>query len=278
MKAYLYASEEGAAAGILAPRFIDIADLYRRGFLNDDCTVWVNAEAPDSSFWALTDRSEYIHMHYAVRPGYVRRNTSGRLRWGRTNDGSKDMPEVDLEPQKLPGGSDTHVTLIVKHRSPMESVKVIDGTVIVPMENGCWSAGNQTVIDLPAYVPVQRQLASEYEVNHARHHGARFLMKTLSSANAEMLRNDLHLYACDIPAERLQEINGHMDAVERYADSHVLDLFGRYLSQRSGPDAATLFEQMRQEYADRPAAELFGRLRAETDRLHHGAGGADDQS
>lgn len=278
MKAYLYASEEGAAAGILAPRFIDIADLYRRGFLNDDCTVWVNAEAPDSSFWALTDRSEYIHMHYATRPGYVRRNTSGRLRWGRTNDGSKDSPEVDLDPQKLPGGPDTHVTLIVKHRYPIELVKIIDSTALVPMENGCWSLGNQTVIDLPAYVPVERQVASEYEGNHARHHGARFLMKTLDAAKAEALRNNLHLYACELPAERLQEINSHMDAVERYADSHVLDLFGRYLGQHSGPDAAELFGQLRVEYADKPAAELFGLLRTETDRLHHGSDGADDPS
>ncbi|OHU47207.1 hypothetical protein BKG82_26490 [Mycobacteroides chelonae] len=278
MKAYLYASAEGAAAGILAPRFMDIADLYRRGFLDDDSTVWVNAEAPDSSMWALTDRSEYIYLHHAARPGYVRRNTSGRLRWGRNNDGSKDTPEVDLEPESIPGGADTPVTLIVKHRYPREPLKVIDGAALAKMHNGTWASGNRTVIDLPAYVPVQRQPVSEYEINHARHHGARFLMKTLSAANAEALRNNLQLHACEIPAERLQEINAHMDAVERYADSHVLDLFGRYLNQNSGPDAAVLFGQMRQEYADRPAAELFGRLRAETDRLHHGAGGADDQS
>lgn len=77
MKAYIYASPAGAAAHVLSQCFSDFAELYRHGFLRDDSIVWANAEAPDASFWALTDRSQYVYVHRATEPGYVRLTSGG---------------------------------------------------------------------------------------------------------------------------------------------------------------------------------------------------------
>lgn len=227
MKAYIYASLAGAEARVLGQCFADFAELYRCGFLTSTSTVWANAEAPDASFWAMTDRSQFIYVHRAPIPGYVRL-TSGQLRWGRTYDDTLDKPEVDLDARRIAGDHDKNLTLVVKHRAPARAVKVIDKSKLVDLDAGTYSRRNLTVIDLAAYKPPQEPAApTEFEENHARYHGPNHLMDSLNTDNAELIRNHLGLFAFDITDEHMQTINSHLDVVERFADGFAEALYAR---------------------------------------------------
>lgn len=269
MKAYIYASAQGAAANLLSPAFMDIADLYLRGFLTDTSTVWVNAESPWGGFWALTHRSEYLYLHRTHVAGYVRQ-TKGFLRWALSNDGTKDAPKLSLEPAKIPGvGVDAPVTLIVQHRTPHEPLKVLEGPKLVPMENGMWSNGIQTVIDLPAYTPPQEPVqAAQYQEVHANYHGPLHMMATLSWENAELIKDHLQLYEFDLPASLFGEISAHAQAIAAIAAAPGVEVFSRYLQVYSPPQDQELFDRLRQECAAAPVEYLFERFQTERGQAH----------
>ncbi|WP_249026333.1 hypothetical protein [Mycobacterium kyorinense] len=234
VKAYIYASPAGAEAGVLSQCFIDFAELSRRGFLNEDSTVWANAEAPHASFWALTERSQYVYVYRSTEPGYVRL-TSGRIRWARTFDDTVKKFEVDLDTKAIPGEPDKHLTLIVKHRMPGQTVKIIDESRRDEQTNGVFTKGQLTVIDLPAFKPpANPQPASEFEINHARYHGVNHMMSTLDPENAELVRKHLNLYAFDIEPETIQKLNEHLDVIEGYASQYAEVLYNRLATALNG--------------------------------------------
>jgi hypothetical protein len=225
--AYIYASPAGAEARVLAQCFSDFAELYRHGFLTDTSIVWANAEAPDASFWALTDRSQYIYVHRAPEPGYVRL-TAGRLRWARSFDSTLEKHEVDLDTRALPGEHDKNLTLIIKHRAPGKLVKVIDSSKLGDLTNGRYTRQQLTVIDLAAYQPPNTPIqATEFEINHARYHGVNHMMSSLDTDNAELIRNHLNLFMFDIHQDQISLINEHLDVVEQYADRFAETLYHR---------------------------------------------------
>lgn len=236
MKAYIYASPAGAEARVLGQCFADFAELYRCGFLTSTSTVWANAEAPDASFWALNDRSQYVYVHRTSTPGYARL-TSGQIRWGRTYDGTLgDKPELDLDAKRIAPDHDKNITLIVKHRDPGRAVKVIDNSKLVPLDAGVFSRRNLTVIDLHAYKPAaDRSDPTEFEENHARYHGVNHLMESLNSDNADLIRNHLGLFAFDITDEHIQTINSHLDVIETFADGFADVLFSRLTGASTTP-------------------------------------------
>lgn len=227
MKAYIYASEVGASAGMLSQCFKDFAELFRYGFLDDDSTVWANAEAPQASFWALTDHSQYVYVHRVTAPGYVRL-TNGRMRWARTFDATTKGFDFDLDTKAIPGEPDKCLTLIVKHRVPDQTVKIIDGATRDELVDGVYTKGQHTVIDLSHYKPAEpRRKPTEFEVNHAKYHGVNHMMHSLSPANSELIRDHLDLFAFDIPRENIDAINEHLSVVDAFADSFVPVLYQR---------------------------------------------------
>ncbi|ORW08517.1 MULTISPECIES: hypothetical protein [Mycolicibacter] len=227
MKAYIYASPAGAEAGVLSQCFIDFAELSRRGFLTKDSTVWANAEAPHASFWALTNRSQYVYVHRSTEPGYARL-TSGRIRWARTFDDTTKNFEVDLDTKSIPGEPDKHLTLIVKHRMPGQTVKIIDESRRDSQTGGSFTKGQLTVIDLPAYIPdVDPEPPSEFEINHARYHGVNHMMSTLDADNADLVRRHLHLYEFDIDDGDIAKLNEYLDVIENYAGRYAQVLYSR---------------------------------------------------
>ena len=252
MKAYIYASEAGAEARVLGQCFADFAELYRCGFLTSTSTVWANAEAPDASFWALNDRSQYVYVHRTPVPGYVRL-TSGQLRWGRTFDGTLDKFEVDLDSKRIAGDHDKNITLIVKHRDPSRFVKVIDNSKLAASESGVYSRRNLTVIDLLAYKPpADRPAPTEFEENHARYHGVNHLMESLNPENADLIRNHLGLFAFDITDEHIQTINSHLDVVETFADGFAEVLYRR-LASTSTPSVPMMLCRAPQAISNSPS-------------------------
>lgn len=227
VKAYIYASPAGAEAGVLSQCFIDFADLFRRGFLTEDSTVWANAEAPHASFWALTDQSQYVYVHRSTEPGYARL-TSGRIRWARAFDDTVSNFEVNLDTKAIPGEPDKHLTLIVKHRMPGQTVKIIDESRRDVVTEGAFTKGNLTVIDLPGFVPpANPPQPSEFDVNHARYHGVNHMMSTLDADNAELVRKHLNLYAFDIKTDDIETLNRHLDVIEEYAGQYAQALYAR---------------------------------------------------
>ncbi|MDD4865816.1 MAG: hypothetical protein PHQ28_01400 [Mycobacterium sp.] len=247
MKAYIYASPAGAEAHVLAQCFSDFAELYRHGFLNDHSIVWANAEAPDASFWALTDRSQYVYVHRAPIPGYVRL-TAGRLRWGRTFDGTLKNFEVDLNTADIAGEPDKHITMIVKHRVPGRVVKVIEDSTLNhhALENtGIYTRANQSVVDLGAYKPpTDPVVPGEFAVNHARYHGVNHMMSSLDADNAKLVRDHLGLFAFDITADQISAINEHLEVVEKFADGFAAALYDRLASAHTSSPTDRPVDQM----------------------------------
>lgn len=237
MKAYIYASQAGAEARVLGQCFADFAELYRCGFLTSTSTVWANAEEPDASFWALNDRSQYVYVHRTPVPGYVRL-TSGRIRWGRSYDGTLGKFEVDLDSKRIAGEHDKNLTLIVKHRDPARSVKVIETSKLADLDAGVFTRRNLTVIDLASYKPpADRQAPTEFEENHARYHGVNHLMESLNPENADLVRHHLSRFAFDITDEHMRTINDHLDVVETFADGFAEVLYSRLASAGTPPAA-----------------------------------------
>ncbi len=234
MKAYIYASPAGAEARVLGQCFADFAELWRCGLLNSSSTVWANAEAPDSSFWALTDRSQYMYLRRSPEPGYVRL-TSGRLRWARSYDETLKKFDVDLDTRRIPGGPDKNITLVIKHRVPGRTVKVIDRSSLAELVDGTYTRGHLSVVDLASYRPPDpAAVATEFEVNHARYHGVNHLMASLNNDNADLVRHHLELFAFDITDEQLQSINSHLDIVEQFADGFADVLYTRLTGAAGG--------------------------------------------
>lgn len=220
---------------MLSQCFIDFAELSRRGFLTKDSTVWTNAEAPHASFWALTNRSQYVYVHRSTEPGYARL-TSGRIRWARTFDDTTGKFEVDLNTKFIPGDPDKHLTLIVKHRMPGKTVKIIDESRRDSQTGGCFTKGHLTVIDLPAYVPDDNPVPpSEFEINHARYHGVNHMMSTLDADNAELVRRHLNLYEFSIEQDDIDKLNEYLDVIEAYAGRYAQVLYSR-LAGANAPD------------------------------------------
>lgn len=227
MKAYVHASPAGAETRILSQCFGDFAELYRHGILSDTSTVWVNAESPDVGFWALTDRSQYIHLHRVSEPGYARL-TKGRIRWAPSYNDTTSRPLLDLDASVLTKNPDAAVTLVVKHRDRRSSVTVINDKKLELTDGQC-TLNNLTVIDLGSYVaPVAGHAAPPvFEQNDAQYQGSNHLLLRLNTANAELVRKHLDLFAFDISAEQLQSINTHLDVVDRYAGTFADALFQR---------------------------------------------------
>ena len=230
MKAFIHASPAGAEARILAQWFSDFTELHRRGFLTDDSIVWANAEAPDGSFWALTDRSQYVYVHRTPVPGYVRL-TAGRMRWARTNDATLEKVELDIDTRNISGDEPKNLTLIVKHRVPGQGVKVIDNSRLVPdIIDGTYTHKHLTVIDLAAYKPPSEpREASTFELNHAQYHGVNHMMSSMNAENAQLVRDHLDLYEFDITPEQIQGLVQYLDAIETYADGFADTIYYRLL-------------------------------------------------
>ncbi|WP_237074064.1 hypothetical protein [Mycobacteroides abscessus] len=243
MKAYIYASPAGVEAGILSQVFIDFAELYRLGFLNADSVVWANAESAHPRFWALTDRSHLIHVHRATVPGYARL-TSGRIRWGRTNDETVKKVYVDLDSAEIPGGPDKRMTLIVKHRVPGKTVKILDDSKMTEGvdEHGIYVKGPLSVIDLAAFKPAYTRAAGEYEENHAKYHGVNHIMSDISPANADLIREHLRHYEFDITEDWIDTVNQHLGAIEEQAGNFADELVRRLAAATNrgvaSPDSA----------------------------------------
>ena len=231
MKAYLHASKAGAKAKVLTQCFIDFADLYSQGFLNENSTIWADAESPDLSFWALTDRSQYVRVIRVTEPGYVRL-TKNEVRWSRTFDGTNnDNAEYVLNRKNIPGNNDVHLTLIVKHRVPGKQVKIIEQSRTKELENGAFTFGNGTAIDLAAYRPPEEYVEpTVFEKTHANWHGVEHMMSSIPATNRQWIRDHLEVFQLQLETQLLDTINEYLDQIDKFGDGVAEILLNRVLA------------------------------------------------
>lgn len=218
MLACVYATTTaGESAGLLAQTFFDIAELWSAGLLTDESAVWVDATAPAPALWALArGRSQYLYIHRATEPGYVRL-TAGRARVARTfDDTANGRAVVDLAAKQLPVPN-ARVTLAVIHRMPGRGVAVIDDSRRVTLDNGSYQKGSFTVVDVPAYTaPSPPAEPADFERTHAAFNGVVLMTERLSRDDAELVRNHLDAFQFDIPAKDLIAVNQYRAAVDAY--------------------------------------------------------------
>jgi hypothetical protein len=201
-----------------ASSFIDITELYRMKFLNENSTVWLNADAPEAGIWVLTDRSTYVKVYRNAYAGWLRL-TRSNARWARTlNATSRDATPV-MDIRSIPGDSNPVATLVVVHRDYGNRVRVVaDGKIQNPDSRGVITFDPFSVVDLSHYIPPDvSKKVSAYEAAHAMINGAA-IMSCTATDEGEFVRSNMDLFHIDWHQGHLDFLGSHWDNLENYAN------------------------------------------------------------
>ncbi len=214
---YMYATSD-TPPNAAAQNYIDIAEMYRAGFLSENSTVWMNANAPEVGMWTLTHRSTYLKVFRTVYPGWLRL-TRTSAKWGRTSQATSKEPVSVLDLRALPDSADDKVTIVVAHRHPGHPVRVVaDGSVQHPNTNGVFAFDPFTVVDLSKYTaPENAPIPNQYESAHAMISGAAIMATTSTDEGSEFIRDHMDLYYTELQQSDLDFITKNMGSIEQYA-------------------------------------------------------------
>jgi len=217
MHLYMYATPD-TPPNAAAQNYIDIAEMYRSGFLNESSTVWMNANAPEVGMWTLTHRSTYLKVFRTVYPGWLRL-TRTSAKWGRTAQATTKEPISVLDLRALPDSADDKATIVVAHRHPGHPVRVVsDGSIQHSNSNGVFVFDPFTVVDLGKYTaPEGAPAPSQYESAHAMISGAAIMATTSTEEGAEFIREHMDLYYTELRQTDLDFITKNMGSIEQYA-------------------------------------------------------------
>lgn len=244
MRAYVYAGPGRKASAAV----IDLAELWDSRLLDDSSTVWINTASVEPVLWALTSaRSTLIYVHRCADPGYVRL-TSGRARWARTHDGTRDNPRLDLNFSELPGDADGHTTLVVAHRSRAQRVGIIDNSRRAELSSaGSYTHGAVTVIDLAAYRAAHAGAGggdagvevSQFVRANAAYNGLRVLAHGLPESDAELIRQHPDAFEFDIGRDSLEVVCKYLADIDTFADGFQALLVQRLDALQGGVSPGT---------------------------------------
>lgn len=216
MDVYMYASADTPREAA-ASSFIDLSELYRMKFLNDESTVWLNAEAPEAGMWVLTDRSTYVKVYRNTYAGWLRLTRSS-VRWARTfNATTRDAVHV-LDIRAIPEDTNPVATIVMVHRERGTRVRVVGGSAIQnPDAHGVTTFDPFSVVDLSSYIPPDRtKPVSPYEAAHAMINGAA-VMSCTSNDGGEFIRANMDQFKVDFHHEHLDFLSNKWGDIETYA-------------------------------------------------------------
>lgn len=215
MDVFMYASAD-TPPDAAAQNFIDIAHLYRIGFLHDESTVWINADAPEAGMWTLTDKSMFVKMFRTVYPGYVRL-TRSNARWGRTmrETTSSDSTHI-LDMREVHGDEDPKAAIVVVHRDASSTVGILADGSRHHLHNGSYEFDPFTVIDINNFKPGAYKTPGPYVSAHAMLNGAA-IMSTTAHDGGEFVRENMGLFKTEFGKEHIEFLDNHWNKIEAYA-------------------------------------------------------------
>lgn len=202
-----------------AQNFIDITEMYRMKFLNNDSTVWMNADAPEAGIWVLTHgKSTYVKVYRTVYAGWVRL-TRSTAKWGRTAQATTQNPVPVMDIRNIPDGSKPNATILVVHREKGQPVGVVaDGSIQHFDRSGSVTFDPFTVIDLNKYTaPTDAKTSSPWEAAHAMINGAAIMSCTSSEELGEFIRENMDTFRVDFGEKHLNFLEQHHQKIEEYA-------------------------------------------------------------
>jgi hypothetical protein len=214
---YLNATIAAAARRQITPAFLRIAELWRRGVLPSDATVWMDV-ADASMFWSLTSRSALFVLIDHPEAGFLRVAKEARIRWAFSYANTTKAPVYRLDAAEIPGSVDTPVTVVVRHSSK-EEVTVIDGgsSSRVEMSGGVAEVHGVRVIDLPSYASASSlQQPSDLERATATLRGAEWMTRTMPPAQRSRLKSSIELRRIELPEVRLRELASVLDVLDQW--------------------------------------------------------------
>jgi hypothetical protein len=217
MIVYLNATVAAAERRQIAPAFLRIAELWRRGVLPGDATIWMDI-ANASMFWTLTSHSSLLVLIDHPEAGFLRVAKDARVRWAFTYANTTRAPVYRLDANDIPGGVDTPVTVVVRHSS-INEVAVIDGGPAsrVEMSGGVAEVHGVTVIDLPSYASAPSpQDPSDLERATATLRGAEWMTRTMPPAQRSRLKSSIEFRKVELPEVRLRELASVLDVLDQW--------------------------------------------------------------
>jgi hypothetical protein len=259
MHLYMAFTPATAHNKLFTPTLLDIVSLWRRGFLSETSTIWVNADFDATAFWALTDRSQFVQMISQPTPGFIR-ITKSSIRWAMSYDETTKSPLISRDISKLPGGDKTRVSVIVRHTMPNTPVTVIDGTTAKTVKlgpDGTAEVGHVTVIDWPKYVAGSLSEPTQYERVNAALHGIEFLCDDVDPQIAALLRDYMDDYRFDISPERLHEIDRLLTWIDDYGVTISKSIYENLAMRVSGSNGE-LSRMFTQTAADHTLSNTSG--------------------
>lgn len=201
----------------LARNLERVARLYRKGVLDDDSTVWINADARAPVFWTLSKRPTCILWVTAPSSGTVRL-TKDRIRWAPTYNATTKAPEINVQlDDSLPVDSMKHVTVVVDHGHPTEPVQVIDGTDSVQVTDGFYQGTDAAVIDLANFRPTAHDKAvtnTTYATSLAFVHGMNLLTTGMVKSQVATFEDNLDAHGIDLSSTMLNELVAAIDTFD----------------------------------------------------------------
>lgn len=215
MDIYMYASTD-TPPDAAAQNFLDIMHLHRIGFLRDDSTIWINADAPEDGMWTLTDTSSFVKMFRTVYPGWIRL-TRSHARWGRTarETSSSDAKHI-LDMREISGDDDPRATIVLLHREPSATVGILADGERHHLRNGAYRFDPFTVIDVSSYKPVETRKPSPYVAAHAMLNGAA-IMSSTAHDGGEFVRENMELFKANFDMQQLEFLHGQWKKIEEHA-------------------------------------------------------------
>ncbi|TQC45047.1 hypothetical protein EEB14_33960 [Rhodococcus sp. WS4] len=202
----IYISSPIGHATNLPRHLLRVARLYRRGVLDENSTVWINANVMSPIFWTLSSRSTCMYWFDAPTSGTVRL-TKDRIRWAPTYNASGSSPDLELTLDSLPVDAMKHVTFVVDHgHSSEEPVQVVEGADSKRPVNGFHQGAHASVLDLGTYarqadegIPAARRFATSLGYVH----GTKLLAAGMPREVQAALEEQLELYGVDFDGNTL---------------------------------------------------------------------------
>ena len=228
----LFLSQPCGYAANLPRAIMRVAKLYRRGFLTDSSSVWINANTLAPIFWTYSHgRASCVWWFEAATAGVVRLS-NGRIRWAPSVDGSAANPDLDINLRSMPFlRENSRLMFVVDHsfQDPNAEVAVYEKTRI-PMSGGYYEAGPTAVLDLKNFDPTQMTEHSptraEYERGQLTFHGVDLLANGMNAAARADLLDNTDDYRYVLAPELIQHLASHIDEFDQMATAISASLFG----------------------------------------------------
>lgn len=189
-----------------APLILGIAKMWRKGFLPDDATVWINADMPELGMWVLAEESTHVYYHESIIAGWARiTRTSVRLGTTWKNTVNRPIKEFRVGDTGL---ADIHSTVVLNHNSATSSpdrVQFVANSDIAKPVNAKVRFDPFTVVDLNYHTGPEKASTNPLVRADALLNGTRLMTYGADEDRVALVHDNVEAFCSEINPEELDK-------------------------------------------------------------------------